>query len=474
MPARETVAALVLAGALALSAPAPLYASDTHASALETPGSASAETQIRQLSLKRKADGSIRARLTSKMTGTRDSLTCRTEMNTLDGSTQTLELRIKNVSVGELGSDSEAELVSIESDGSHMRVGCTSTGSPLCHAAYTISMRLVGEGAAVPKTTLLLGKQPVSGNLRAQGGSIDSNEAMLSGPTSLGEALAAQQDGNQAKSCELTDTWSTFMWSGAGSIELSLSVSPGATMAGSDATNDGETPKPDETDREETTEDLGAADSGEDFGKRGNAEKGDGEGVNKDDEEDDLDTPSSNAIAMDGQSELARTMGVATDIDPANYTATVDVSDVHSLVAADAAVLADEEPKRQYVILTVPKTFEFLFLPSGEVVAPSALTIWGGERAYNDIKNMTITDKSTEATLELYATAADGTVTEEFDGTTYLKKYRRLKVKEDISYTAKLAGFDYKSEQDLVMAAIEEPQHLFTLGVVFVPVIPSS
>ena len=128
-----------------------------------------------------------------------------------------------------------------------------------------------------------------------------------------------------------------------------------------------------------------------------------------------------------------------------DHTETVDAASIEPIAA--------DNPTRKYTLITFPKTVDLVFLPSGEIVAPSVLTLLGAKRDRNRIEKITVVDPATTATLRLYAIGADGSKTEEFDGEKLLA----------ISYELRLEGFDRARDADIIAAAIESPQCLMTL-----------
>ena len=132
--------------------------------------------------------------------------------------------------------------------------------------------------------------------------------------------------------------------------------------------------------------------------------------------------------------------------------------------------LTANAPRRKNILIAFPNTVELVFLPSGEVVAPTALTAVGARSASNDIQAISALDATTTAKLHLYSVAADGTRTEEFDGTKLLVP-RRIGIQEDFPYQMELEGFDRARDADIIAAAIESPQHLMTLRFDFSPVL---
>lgn len=150
-----------------------------------------------------------------------------------------------------------------------------------------------------------------------------------------------------------------------------------------------------------------------------------------------------------------------TDIDEGNCCMMVALDRAETVDAASIEVAADR-PVRKAAIIAFPKTVEVVFLPSGEVVAPTLLTLLGAKGTANQIDNLTVADPATTAKLHLYAVTSDGGKTEEFDGENLLNN-RILHKMEDVSYQIELEGFDRARDADIIAAAIECPQRLMTL-----------
>lgn len=149
------------------------------------------------------------------------------------------------------------------------------------------------------------------------------------------------------------------------------------------------------------------------------------------------------------------------DIDEGNCCMMVALDRTETVDAASIEVVADK-PVRKAAIIAFPKTVEVVFLPSGEVVAPTLLTLLGAKGTANQIDNLTVVDPATAAKLHLYAVTSDGGKTEEFDGENLLNN-RILHKMEDVSYQIELEGFDRARDADIIAAAIESPQRLMTL-----------
>lgn len=151
-----------------------------------------------------------------------------------------------------------------------------------------------------------------------------------------------------------------------------------------------------------------------------------------------------------------------TDIDEDNCCMMVALDRTETVDAASIKVTAADKPVRKAAIIAFPKIVEVVFLPSGEVVAPTLLTLLGAKGTANQIDNLTVVDPATTAKLHLYAVTSDGGKTEEFDGENLLNN-RILHKMEDVSYQIELEGFDRARDADIIAAAIESPQRLMTL-----------
>lgn len=151
-----------------------------------------------------------------------------------------------------------------------------------------------------------------------------------------------------------------------------------------------------------------------------------------------------------------------TDIDEDNCCMMVALDRTETVDAASIEVTAADKPVRKAAIIAFPKIVEVVFLPSGEVVAPTLLTLLGAKGTANQIDNLTVVDPATTAKLHLYAVTSDGGKTEEFDGENLLNN-RILHKMEDVSYQIELEGFDRARDADIIAAAVESPQRLMTL-----------
>lgn len=173
-----------------------------------------------------------------------------------------------------------------------------------------------------------------------------------------------------------------------------------------------------------------------------------------------------------GDSQPKESLDFATppDVDEGNCCMMVALDHTETVDAASIEPVAANAPRRKNILIAFPNTVELVFLPSGEVVAPTALTAVGARSASNDIQAISALDATTTAKLHLYSVAADGTRTEEFDGTKLLAP-RRIGIQEDFPYQMELEGFDRARDADIIAAAIESPQHLMTLRFDFSPVL---
>ena len=158
------------------------------------------------------------------------------------------------------------------------------------------------------------------------------------------------------------------------------------------------------------------------------------------------------------------------DVDEGNCCMMVALDHTETVDAASIEPVAGDAPRRKNILIAFPNTVELVLLPSGEVVAPTALTAVGARSASNDIQAISALNATTTAKLHLYSVAADGTRTEEFDGTKLLVP-RRIGIQEDFPYQMELEGFDRARDADIIAAAIESPQHLMTLRFDFSPVL---
>lgn len=179
--------------------------------------------------------------------------------------------------------------------------------------------------------------------------------------------------------------------------------------------------------------------------------------------------PSETAAAVGG-TQAGENLGypMPADIDEGNCCMMVALDRTETVDAASIEAVAADRPVRKAAIIAFPKTVEVVFLPSGEVVAPTLLTLLGAKGTANQIDNLTVADPATTAKLHLYAVTSDGGKTEEFDGESLLSN-RILHRMEDVSYQIELEGFDRARDADIIAAAIESPQRLMTLRFDFSP-----
>ena len=184
-----------------------------------------------------------------------------------------------------------------------------------------------------------------------------------------------------------------------------------------------------------------------------------------------LEKPNGTATELgDPQPKNGLDFAVPPDVDEGNCCMMVALDHTETVDAASIEPVAGDAPRRKKILIAFPNTVELVLLPSGEVVAPTALTAVGARSASNDIQAISALNATTIAKLHLYSVAADGTRTEEFDGTKLLVP-RRIGIQEDFPYQMELEGFDRARDADIIAAAIESPQHLMTLRFDFSPVL---
>lgn len=173
--------------------------------------------------------------------------------------------------------------------------------------------------------------------------------------------------------------------------------------------------------------------------------------------------------------EFADSLGLADpqEIDEGNCCVLAALDHTEVIDAANIEVAAANQPVRKSAIIAFPESIEVVFLPSGEVVAPTLLTLLGAKNTRNEIKKVTVVDPATTAKLRLYAVAPDGGKTLEFDGDTLLA-WRRLDIMQDVSYQIELEGFDRARDANIIAAAIESPQRLMTLRFEYYPYVPTT
>ena len=174
-------------------------------------------------------------------------------------------------------------------------------------------------------------------------------------------------------------------------------------------------------------------------------------------------------------SELANSLGLADpqEIDEGNCCVLAALDHTEIIDAANIEIAAANQPVRKSAIIAFPESVEVVFLPSGEVVAPTLLTLLGAKNTRNEIKKITVVDPATTAKLRLYAVAPDGSKTLEFDGDTLLA-WRRLDIMQDVSYQIELEGLDRARDANIIAAAIESPQRLMTLRFDYYPYVPTT
>lgn len=180
-------------------------------------------------------------------------------------------------------------------------------------------------------------------------------------------------------------------------------------------------------------------------------------------------------VADPNDFELADSLGLADpqEIDEGNCCVLAALDRTETIDAANIEVAAANQPVRKSAIIAFPESVEVVFLPSGEVVAPTLLTLLGAKNTRNEIKKIAVVDPATTAKLRLYAVAPDGSKTLEFDGDTLLA-WRRLDIMQDVSYQIELEGFDRARDANIIAAAIESPQRLMTLRFDYYPYVPTT
>lgn len=180
-------------------------------------------------------------------------------------------------------------------------------------------------------------------------------------------------------------------------------------------------------------------------------------------------------VADPNDSELADSLGFAgpQEVDEGNCCVLATLDHTEIIDAANIEVAAANQPVRKSAIIAFPESVEVVFLPSGEVVAPTLLTLLGAKNTRNEIKKITVVDPAITAKLRLYAVAPDGSKTLEFDGDTLLA-WRRLDIMQDVSYQIELEGFDRARDANIIAAAIESPQRLMTLRFDYYPYVPTT
>ena len=231
-------------------------------------------------------------------------------------------------------------------------------------------------------------------------------------------------------------------WHGAGSVGIAAPIS----------SDNGKSPK------DEVADAPAHVDDGDDASSEDNAAAS-------------LEKPDSTATELgEPQPKDGLDFAASPDVDEGNCCMMVALDHTETVDAASIEPVAADATRRKTILITFPNTVELVFLPSGEVVAPTALTAVGARNASNDIQAISALDATTAAKLHLYSVAADGTRTEEFDGTKLLVP-RRIGIQEDFPYQMELEGFDRARDADIIAAAIESPQHLMTLRFVFSPVL---
>lgn len=101
-------------------------------------------------------------------------------------------------------------------------------------------------------------------------------------------------------------------------------------------------------------------------------------------------------VANPNDSELADSLGLADpqEIDEGNCCVLAALDHTEIIDAANIEVAAANQPVRKSAIIAFPESVEVVFLPSGEVVAPTLLTLLGAKNTRNEIKKITVDRKS--------------------------------------------------------------------------------
>lgn len=301
--------------------------------------------------------------------------------------------------------------------------------------SYTASLRLTKAGTdaiATGEAPLLFctdGMDGQKGQSKTQKGSLSVTRGSKPGPIDIG---AQTQD----VQCLLADpTLLQMSWSETGAVGIAFPMS-------------GDTSGHPKVEAVDTPAHVGIA---------GNAPSSESNEAVPPDTSGDTATEPSDAQPEDDLDFVA-----PPDVDAGNCCMMVALDQTETIDAASIEPVAAGNLIRQNTLITFPKTVDLVFLPSGEIVAPSMLTLLGAKRDRNIIDKLTVVDPATTATLRLYAVGADGNKTEEFDGEKLLVN-RVLQRNEDISYELRLEGFDRARDADIIAAAIESPQRLMTL-----------
>ena len=354
-----------------------------------------------------------------------------------DGDACDARLRIDIASIDDSANGAKVAFDSAMSTGGGVCLGCVPSNADGAQPtiSYVASLQLTKTGTdaiaagEAPLLFFALGADGQKGQNKTQKGSL----SVIHGSEPCPIDIDAQAQGAQ---CILADPALLQMaWSGTGAIGI-VSPTPG-DMSG----------RPEDESVDSPAHDDAAVD----------AAPAENNAVAPSETSGDTAAEPSNDQPADGLDFAA-----PPDVDEGNCCMMVALDHAETVDAASIEPVAADNPTRKYTLITFPKTVDLVFLPSGEIVAPSVLTLLGAKRDRNRIEKITVVDPATTATLRLYAIGADGSKTEEFDGEKLLAT-RILQKNEDISYELRLEGFDRARDADIIAAAIESPQRLMTL-----------
>ena len=354
-----------------------------------------------------------------------------------DGDACDARLRIDIASIDDSANGAKVAFDSAMSTGGGVCLGCVPSNADGAQPtiSYVASLQLTKTGTdaiaagEAPLLFFALGADGQKGQNKTQKGSL----SVIHGSEPCPIDIDAQAQGAQ---CILADPALLQMaWSGTGAIGI-VSPTPG-DMSGRPEDESVDSPAHDDAAVDAAPAENNAAIPSETSG--------------------DTAAEPSNDQPADGLDFAA-----PPDVDEGNCCMMVALDHAETVDAASIEPVAADNPTRKYTLITFPKTVDLVFLPSGEIVAPSVLTLLGAKRDRNRIEKITVVDPATTATLRLYAIGADGSKTEEFDGEKLLAT-RILQKNEDISYELRLEGFDRARDADIIAAAIESPQRLMTL-----------
>ncbi|MFR7751334.1 MAG: hypothetical protein ACLU1W_11680, partial [Collinsella sp.] len=103
------------------------------------------------------------------------------------------------------------------------------------------------------------------------------------------------------------------------------------------------------------------------------------------------------AVIEPNDPQLEDSLGLATsqDVDEGNCCMLTALDHTTTVDAASIEVAAANQPVRKSAIIAFPESVEVVFLPSGEIVAPTLLTLLGAKNTRNEIKKITIVDPAT-------------------------------------------------------------------------------